>query len=373
MKINRKYKYSLLLAKEISRKEIGYLSHMILVTGGTGFVGSHLLWELLWLQPKKIKAIYRSEAKIEAVRSLFNYKASQYNTQESAETLFSYIEWVPCDVNDIPKLTEVFTGITKVCHCAAIISFDPGRYDELHKVNVEGTANMVNLSLANDVQKFCMISSIAALGETVDGSLITEETEWDPNKDNSVYSISKFASEMEVWRGTQEGLTAVLVNPGVIMGEGFYKDGTGAFYRKIDGSLKYATPGSTGFVDVTDVAKAMHLLMKSDRVNENFILVSENEKIENVFNTIAKVLGKTQKMKLVKPWQINIAWKIDWFLSLFGKRQKLFKSMAKSAVSETRYNGSKIKTIEGFEYTPLEETLTRTGEHFKRYYKNSKE
>ena len=343
----------------------------VLITGITGFVGSHVLWELTRQQPEKIRAIYRDDSTIKGVKDLFKYKHKLHGTPKKPSELRSRIEWVQGDVKDIPSLTHAFKNVTQVYHCAAIISFDPGRFHQLQKTNIEGTANVVNLSIENGIEKLCMVSSIAALGETVDDTLITEDTQWDPNKDNSVYSISKFASEMEVWRGTQEGLDAVIVNPGVIFGEGAYKGGTGAFYRKIDEGLKYATPGVTGFVDVTDVARAMVMLMQSSIKNERFVLVAENTGIREVFATIAQSLGQAQKIKLVKPWQINIAWKADWFLSLFGKKRKLFKSMAKSAVSTTRYDGGKIVKELGFSYTPLATTLQRVARHYQEFYKKS--
>ena len=335
---------------------------MILVTGGTGLVGSHLLWQLVAQGENKIRAIYRTEAKIKTVEALFQWKNKQAEaTNMSAD--FSQIEWIQADVTDIPALTEAFAGVAKVYHCAALVSFNPKRFDELQKNNVEGTANIINLCLKHQVEKCCYVSSVAALGDSV--KAITEETHWEANKENSVYSISKFASEMEVWRGTQEGLGVVIVNPGVILGEGYYNSGSGTMFKQIANGLKFTVPGSTGFVDVIDVVRAMILLMQSDVHNERFILVGHNLAFETVLKNTATALGVKSPSKMLKKWHLDLTWKIDWFLSLLGKRRRLTKSTAKSAFTQTVYDASKLKAeLADFEYTPIKETLQRVAKHF---------
>ena len=335
---------------------------MILVTGGTGLVGSHLLWQLVAQGENKILAIYRTEAKIKAVEALFQWKNEREETAEFTAD-FSQIEWLQADVTDIPALTEAFTGITRVYHCAALVSFNPKRFDELQKNNVEGTANIINLCLKHQVEKCCYVSSVAALGDSV--KAINEETHWEANKENSVYSISKFASEMEVWRGTQEGLDVVIVNPGVILGEGFYDSGSGTMFKQIVNGLKFTVPGATGFVDVIDVVRVMIALMQSDVCNERFILVGHNLAFETVLKKTATALGVKAPSKMLKKWQLDLAWKIDWFLNLLGKRRQLTKSTAKSAYTKTVYEAEKLKTpFPEFEYTPIETTLSRVAKHF---------
>ena len=343
-------------------KNITNFAAMILVTGGTGLVGSHLLWELLVQGEKNIRAIYRTQEKIDPVESLFKWKNEQ---SESAAADFSKIEWMQADVTDIPALTEAFSGITNVYHCAALVSFSPKRFETLQKINVEGTANVVNLCLKNKIQKLCYVSSVAALGDSP--KAVTEETQWEATKENSVYSISKFASEMEVWRGTQEGLDVVVVNPGVILGEGFYKGGSGALFRTVQKGLKYSVPGATGFVDVEDVVRAMVLLMHASVKNERFILVSHNLKFKIILDQIAKALGVALPNKELKKWQLDLAWKLDWFASLFGKRRKLTKSTARSAYTESVYDNSKLKKELGFEYRDIESTISRIAKHLTAY------
>ncbi|RXG18231.1 nucleoside-diphosphate-sugar epimerase [Leeuwenhoekiella aestuarii] len=338
-------------------KNITNFAAMILVTGGTGLVGSHLLWELLAQGERNIRAIYRTQEKIDPVKSLFKWK----NEQSESAADFSKIEWIQGDVTDIAALTEAFSGITYVYHCAALVSFNPKRFDTLQKINVEGTANVVNLCLNHKIEKLCYVSSVAALGDSQ--KAVTEETHWEAKKENSVYSISKFASEMEVWRGTQEDLDAVIVNPGVILGEGFYKGGSGALFTRVHKGLKYSVPGSTGFVDVEDVVRAMILLMQASVKNKRFILVGHNLKFKIILDQIAKALGVALPNMELKKWQLDLAWKLDWFASLFGKRRKLTKSTARSAYTESVYDNSKLKKELGFEYRDIESTISRVAKH----------
>ena len=339
-------------------KNITNFVAMILVTGGTGLVGSHLLYKLLAEGETAIRAIYRTQNKITVVEDLFKWKNDLSNTTTAD---FSKIEWVQADVTDIPALTEAFSGIDTVYHCAALVSFNPKRFDTLQKINVEGTANVVNLGLRNKIQKLCYVSSVAALGDSL--KEVTEETQWEATKENSVYSISKFASEMEVWRGTQEGLDVVIVNPGVILGEGFYGKGSGMLFSSVQNGLKYTVPGSTGFVDVEDVVQAMYLLMQHGIKNERYILVGHNLKFKSVLDKIAKALGVALPSKELKKWQLNLAWKLDWFASLFGKRRQLTKSTARSAYTASIYENSKLKKELGFEYNAIEATVNRIAKH----------
>ena len=191
---------------------------MVLVTGGTGLVGSHLLLKLAQ-QNKSVRALYRKGANLERVKTVFSYYS------KNSKSLYETIEWAEADLNDLPKLTLAFKDITHVYHCAAYISFDPSNYKILRATNIKGTANIVNLSIANKVEKLCYVSSVATLG--YDADLITEETQWEGNQNQSVYAISKYGAEMEVWRASQEGVAAVIVNPGVILGPGFWNSGSG--------------------------------------------------------------------------------------------------------------------------------------------------
>ena len=242
---------------------------MILVTGGTGLVGAHLLYKLI-SSNENVRAIYRSERKLEQVKSVFANFTTEY------DSLFNSIDWVQADILDIPALSEAFTNVTHVYHCAAFVSFEPDKYKLLRKTNIEGTANIVNLCISNTVKKLCYVSSIATLGKPLNSTFIDEETVWNPEDNNSVYAITKYGAEMEVWRGSQEGLDVVVVNPGVILGAGIWHYGTGSLFKKAHNGLKYYTSGTIGLITAEDVTVLMIALMKSNIINERYVLVAEN-------------------------------------------------------------------------------------------------
>ena len=332
---------------------------MILVTGGTGLVGAHLLFHLL-NENQPIRAIYRNEKKFDTVKRIFGYYTN------NADALFDTIEWVKADLNNIPQLTEAFKDITHVYHCAAFVSFEPDKFNLLQKTNIKGTANIVNFCIDHKVEKLCYVSSIAALGASLNNKAITEDTEWNKEIDNSVYAITKYGAELEVWRGTQEGLDAVIVNPGVIIGPGIWRYGSGSLIKMIYNGLKYYTTGSTGYVDVNDVVKAMIQLVKSDVKNERYILVSENLSFKDFFTKTANYLGVKPPQKEAKPWLLNIAWRLDWLKhKLTRKRRVLSKQTANSAVTTTIYSNNKIKDAIGFEFLPMDKSIETTTSLFK--------
>ena len=327
---------------------------MILVTGGTGLVGAHLLLHLIESRnnaTEKIRAIYRTIESIEKTRSLFNlYKKIN---------LFNFIEWVNADIVDVPSLESAFIGISQVYHCAAIISFDPKDEEKIRKINIEGTANIVNFCLSYNIQKLCYVSSIAALGDlAAHETIITEETEWNPEKPHSDYAISKYGAEMEVWRGQQEGLNILIVNPGVIIGPGFHERGSGLLFKKVADGLSFYTLGTTGFVAVSDVVRICNELMNSDIKNERFTLIAENITFRDILNSIAAALHVQKPTKHAKPYLMELIWRLDWILSVvFGQKRQFTKATAKASYSKSLYSNQKIKDTLNTEFADVKEYI----------------
>lgn len=333
---------------------------MILVTGGTGLVGSHVLFNLV-SNNRRVRAIYRRSHKLESIKNVFAY----YTNDVAA--LFDKIEWIEANINDVPALEIAFKEVTQVYHCAAFISFEPNRYRDLRKVNIEGTANVVNLCISNRVAKLCYVSSIAAIGhESRPDTLITENTEWNPELDHSVYAITKYGAEMEVWRGTQEGLDAVIVNPGIILGPGFWKGGgSGSLFRQIHKGLKHYTKGTSGYVDVWNVADIMIQLMNSSIKNERYITISENVSFKDFQKKVAKALHVKPAKKEATSFLLAIAWRLDWLNhKLFGKRRRLSKQMANSISSKTIYDNSKLKSDLNFEFDSIDQSITKVSNFY---------
>lgn len=330
---------------------------MILVTGGTGLVGSHLLYRLVE-NNEKVRALYRNEDTFAGVKRVFSFFTAD------AEEFFNAIEWRKADITDISLLTDAFKGITHVYHCAAFISLDESDHKKLRKINIEGTANVVNLCIANQIKKLCYVSSIAALGESPD-DVITENTHWNAEAHNSSYAITKYGAEMEVWRGAQEGIPMVIINPGVILGAGFWNTGSGRLFTRIKSGLRYYAEGVTGYVAVEDVADAMIQLMKSTITNKRYVLVAENRSYKELLTTIAEGFGVQSPKKVLTPGFLGVLWRLDWLKSkLSGKQRSITKNMARSVVKVNRYNSEAIKKDLNFKFTPISESITRICSRF---------
>lgn len=257
---------------------------MIVVTGGTGLVGAHLLLHLLQ-ENEPVRAIYRNSSSLEKTKTLFRI--------ENRLDLFDKIDWHQADITDIPALEKAFENVDYVYHCAALISFDANDEEQLRKTNIEGTANVVNCCIDFKVKKLCYVSSIAALGDAKEGeTIITEETEWNPEKNHGDYALTKYGAEIEVWRAAQEGLNVVVVNPGVIFGKGFGDSGSGELLDKIQNGFPFYTKGSTGITCVEDVVKIMSQLMKSTISGERFTIVSENIQLYTLLTILADAMKK---------------------------------------------------------------------------------
>jgi dihydroflavonol-4-reductase len=311
---------------------------MILVTGGTGLVGAHLLVHLIE-NGESVRAIYRKQESIAKTKSLFDL----YSKSE----LFSAIEWLQADILDVPSLEKAFLGINYVYHCAGLISFDPKDERIIRKTNIEGTANIVNFCIDNNVKKLGFVSSVAALGDLKEyENTTTEETEWNPEKPHSDYAISKYGAEMEIWRGQQEGLESIIVNPGVIIGPGFWEQGSGLLFTKVKKGLPFYTLGSTSFVAVTDVVRIMFQLMKSETINERFILISQNLVFRDVLNTIADCFKVKKPNVHASPFLVSIYWRIDWILAtIFRQKRKFSKATAVATYSKNAHSNEKIKNV----------------------------
>lgn len=313
---------------------------MILVTGGTGFLGSYLIRALV-AAGKPVRALYRQQP------------------SPRLQDISDKIEWVPGDILDVCALEDAMVGVTQVYHCAAMVSFHAADKDRLLKINVEGTANVVNMALDAGVRKLLYVSSVAAIGRAKPGAAVNEECEWEDSKNNSRYSISKFQGEMEVWRGIAEGLDAVIVNPAIILGAGFWNDGSGALLKNAWKEFPYYTRGVNGFVDVDDVVTAMVRLMDSDIQGERYILSADNWDYQQLFTTMAQALGKKAPHREAKPWMAEVVWRLEKVKGIMtGKHPLITKETARTAQLKVYYENNKIlQALPGFQFRPLEETI----------------
>ena len=324
---------------------------MILVTGGTGQIGSRLLFHLTQNKAHKVRAVYRSAHSLEKVEQLFIQQSP------NGAELFRSIEWVQTDISNIPALEKAFVNVTFVFHCAGFISFQPKDFAQLIKVNVEGTANIVNLCIDFKVKKLCYVSSVATLS-ALPHTPIDEENDWNNEENNTDYAISKNGGEMEVWRGSQEGLPVVIVNSSVVLGADFYEQGSGLLFKKVASGLKYYPTGGTGFVAVGDVVRAMIALQFSEVTGERFVLNTANLTYQSVFEKIAKGLGVKAPTKKISHKVLRRLARLDGFLSFLGiKKRTLTLQTADALGLVTTYNGDKIKKFVDFQYSDIDEVI----------------
>ena len=331
---------------------------MILVTGGTGLVGSHLIYQLT-LENNVIRATHRADSDIERVKLLFKFYSKNFNQ------LFKKIEWIEADLNNLSQLQDAFKDISFVYHCAAYISFDPSKYETLRRVNIVGTANIVNLCIKNNIKKLCHVSSVATLGYNI--KEIDENNYWDGNKHKSAYAISKYGAEMEVWRGVQEGVKSVIINPGVIIGPGFSKSAFGTIIKMVTNKKRFHTCGKTGYVDVRDIANIMIRLMNSKIENERYILVNKNLSYKKVIDMVSSNLGMKNKSTFVSKSKLKIALVFDLVSSkFFNKERKLSKALCKTLTRNFNYSSKKIKKNLNFEFTSILETFEKSCQFYSQ-------
>jgi nucleoside-diphosphate-sugar epimerase len=310
----------------------------IFITGATGLLGLCLTKELV-KQDVKIKALYRSQIPFE----------------------HNKIEWVQGDLFDIVLLEEILNDVDEVYHNAGKVSFNSKDKRLLFKTNVEGTANIVNACLSNNVKKLLHVSSVSALGRIRENTTINETMQWSPETSNSVYGESKYLGEMEVWRGVAEGLNTVVVNPVIILGAGDWNNGSSAIFKNVYKEFPYYSNGVTGFVDVLDTANAMIALMNSDIKNERFIISNENISYKDLFNMIAVAFNKKPAYKKITPFKAGLVWRLAALKSLVtGKAPFITKETARTALAKVYFdNGKLLKALPSFRYTPIKNSVDR--------------
>jgi len=313
----------------------------VLVTGGSGLVGKELIRQLI-NKGKKVRAVF--------------------NKNTISEINSHLLEQVHCNILDVEGLAFAMNGIQQVYHCAAIVSFNPARQKEMFKVNIEGTANVVNAALDAGVQKIVYVSSVAALGRLRDNGAVNEKLNWTEKTSNSSYGRSKYMGELEVWRGVAEGLDAVVVNPVIILGDGGWEAGSTQIFKTVYDGFPWYTDGVTGFVDVRDVAKSMIALMESKVCNERFIVSAANRSYKDIFHLIATAFNKKLAHKKVTPLLAKIVWRWEALKSLLSGNEPLVtKETSATAMAKVYFDNTKLlQFLPAFKYKTIEDTIAFT-------------
>ncbi len=334
---------------------------MILLTGATGFLGSHVLYKLL-LNGEKVRATKRISSSLENVKRVFKFYG------EDKLSLLDKVEWADADLLDVFEVEEAVKGVDEIYHCAAVVSFNPKDKEAMLHTNSSGTENLVNAALEAGVKKFCHVSSIAALGRNSTKDIVTEKIWWKPSPKNSDYSVSKYRAEREVWRASEEGLNVVIVNPSVIIGPGDFSSGAYKMMQQAYKGISFYTDGATAFVDVRDVADAMIKLMKSEIKNERFIVSAANVSYREFFDILHDAFGKNRPSIKASKTIVQLASYADKVKSVITGSEHAITADTVNAISSShRYDNAKLISQIGIQYIPVSQSAKEMCEVFLKY------
>ena len=329
---------------------------MVLVTGATGILGRVLVLELL-KQGKSVRATKREMSNLQEVKKSWDFYTDQ------ADEYFKKIEWVEVDFEDVDSLRIALEGIEGVYHCSAKVSFYPKDEAEMFKTNIEGTKNLLYIAEEKSVKKFLFVSSIAVFNKINEKGEIDEESDFDGKKQNSAYALSKYLSEMEVWRAYAEGMNTIIINPGVIIGSGNWGKSSGDLFPSFEKS-PFSFSGGTAYVDVRDVAKTAVILMEKEKFGERYIIISENKKYKEVADKIRQFLGKNESVILPKFW-LNLGYGLNLALGwLFPYLRIISKENIKMLTEFTPISNKKIIKELNFQFISVKDSLDF---HLKNY------
>jgi len=325
---------------------------MILVTGGTGLVGIQLLYDLTE-RGYAVRAIKRKGSSVAILEKIFRIKSS------NPDKLLSQIEWREGDVEDYLSLEQAMQGVKHIYHCAAMVSFDPRERVKMMKINIQGTANVVNAALEAGVGKLCFVSSVAAIGRSDENVMIDENSEWIESVENSAYARSKYAAEREVWRSAAEGLKVVIVNPSIIIGPGDPEKSSARLIATARNGFPFYTTGVNAFVDVRDVSRIMIGLMESNVEYERFILNAGNYSYQHILGLLANGFNKKAPGIEIKSWMFGLLWRAERIRSLFtGSSPLITRESARTSSKRYLYSNEKIRKALNYDFIPIEKCIS---------------
>lgn len=335
---------------------------MILITGATGFLGAHTACTYLE-KGHNVKLMRRSNSSLDEFEQILAFRLGENKRQ-----VIDQIEWVEADVLDTESLEQALQGINTVIHCAATVSFSRSGREAMKQANIEGTANLVNCSLHTGVSRFVHVSSTSALSRSTKKKLIDETCDYINGEKNSGYGLSKFGAEMEVWRGVEEGLNAVIINPSVILGFGDWNKGSCKLFMQYANKFPFYSTGGNSFVGVEDVAECVYLLHHSDLQNERYLCLSENLPFKDLFFAISEGFGRPKPWIKINKIRSEIAWRLFSIYNILASKPLITKESARASVATHAYDNSKIKEALGFEFEPIKNVVARSCEAYSKVY-----
>jgi nucleoside-diphosphate-sugar epimerase len=192
---------------------------------------------------------------------------------------------------------------------------------------------------------------------------VVESNKWDPEDNHSGYAITKYLSENEVWRGIEEGLNAVIINPSVIIGPGNWNESSLSIFKTLSNGLQFYTAGANAFVDVRDVVNAMQRLVSTtEAFGQRYLCTGTNVGFKQLFEEACVYMNRKPPRFFAGKVLSVLAWRISALLSLFTGKQTVTKDSARSAQAIVRYDSKKLSSFLSFEFTDFKETVKHTVE-----------
>jgi len=319
----------------------------LLITGGTGFLGHHLIKKLVALGFTDIRVLKTKDDKAELL-SGFN------------------IEYTDGDIRDYEQVKIAVQGCQVVFHLVGMISY----WDKMNKlqyeINVLGTKNIVKACLDNNISKLVYVSSNAAVGN-LSGKLADENIEYNLGKLKVNYCDTKHLGEMEVLNGVKQGLNAVIICPASMYGDGDIRRIHSDLIFKFDGIFgRINIPGGLAVVDVDNVADAMIKAWQKGKIGERYLIVGENLTFKQIRATIAKALGRKTPDINLSIWFLKILSYIFITISaITGKKPKLTPAMVNFFTLDFWFDNSKSIRELDMQYTPFDQSIAKAVKWYK--------
>ena len=322
---------------------------MIAVTGANGLLGSYVVRTLIE-QREPFLAIKRKDSDISLLADV-NDK----------------ITWRDADVLDVISLDEAFKNVTCAIHTAAVVSFNPSRAKQVMQINVQGTRNVVNACLANGVKRIVHVSSVAALAAQKGQTTVTEENKWVENQHQTVYAKSKYLSELEIFRGQEEGISSVIVSPSAILADANWDNSSAQIFKYVWKQSPFYSDGAINYVDVIDVANIIYALLRMPIEAERFIVSAGKMPYKELFGLIAKGFGKKNPSIRINKNFLKIGAYFESLRSIIsGSEPRLTKETARIADANYFFENRKIVDRLNFEFQPIDKTLQRCCRYYMK-------
>ncbi len=338
---------------------------MNLVTGATGIIGSHVLLQLL-MNGQEVTGVRQQSSDVKRVQKLFSFYVPNH------EELFRKIKWIHLDILDVFAVEDALENVSTVYHCAGFVSFSKADQKKLFRINEQGTRNIVNACLQKKVDALCHVSTIGTINNAEYPFALHEGVFWKTSGKESDYAISKYNAEREVWRGMEEGLNVVIVNPGVVLSPVFWQQSSAQIFDRCYKGNKFYTDGQTAYVSASDVSAIMVELVKQRKFGERFILVENNYPFKTIFDMVHGCLKKPVARFRVSSRILKTMGYIHRFLfRIIGKTPLLTKSLINAALNRQSYSNEKVKKTLGFTFQPVDETIRKICDFYLREHQKS--